>query len=82
MHTLRDAEPGVEFAIHGDLHVGQVLAWYPQTLDVFDRHGFTMLRNPAARRMLAAPHSVATRRITSAASLVSIRVRLVPPVML
>src|SRR5690606_33537146 len=32
-------------------HVGQVLAWYPQTLDVFDRHGFSMLRNPAARRM-------------------------------
>lgn len=26
MRTLRQAAPGVEFAIHGDLHVGQVLA--------------------------------------------------------
>lgn len=33
--------------------VGDVLSRYPQSLDVFVRHGFTLLRNPVLRKTMA-----------------------------
>lgn len=39
--------------------VADVLRWFPQTLDVFDRHGFGLLRNPVARRTIARGVSIA-----------------------
>jgi hypothetical protein len=33
--------------------VADVLGWFPETGPVFDRHGFTALRQPMLRRMLA-----------------------------
>lgn len=39
--------------IRPDHIVAHVVEWYPQTLDVFDRFGFGMLRNPVLRRTVA-----------------------------
>jgi hypothetical protein len=36
-----------------DSHVTDILRWYPQTMDIFDRYGFTMLRKPVLRRTAA-----------------------------
>jgi hypothetical protein len=38
--------------------VGDVVTWYPQTLDVFARFGFTSLANPVLRRTVARGVSV------------------------
>jgi hypothetical protein len=39
--------------ITGDHKVGQVIEWYPATLDVLLRHGFTQITNPVMRRTVA-----------------------------
>jgi hypothetical protein len=35
------------------MYVADVLNWFPQTVPVFDAFGFTLLRNPVARRTMA-----------------------------
>ncbi len=47
------APHGVPRPITADSIVADVVRWYPQALPVLERHGFTMLRNPVARRTLA-----------------------------
>ncbi len=39
--------------IEADHIVANVLTWYPQSMQVFERFGFTMLRNAAVRRTMA-----------------------------
>lgn len=39
--------------IDPDMRVTDVLGWFPQTAGVFDSYGFTLLRNPVARRTVA-----------------------------
>ena len=39
--------------IAADMKVADVLNWFPQTAAVFDRLGFTLLRNPIARQTIA-----------------------------
>jgi len=36
-----------------DTKVGEVLARYPQSLEIFVRSGFTLLRNPVLRKTMA-----------------------------
>ena len=38
--------------------VADVLGWFPDTMRVFEQHGFTLLRNPIARRILARSVSI------------------------
>ncbi|HEX6283925.1 MAG TPA: DUF1858 domain-containing protein, partial [Pyrinomonadaceae bacterium] len=48
------AEPRATVSsIAPDTRVGDVLNRYPQSLDVFIKHGFTPLSNPVLRRTLA-----------------------------
>lgn len=42
-----------EFEITPIVKVGEVLERYPQSLDIFVRHGFTPLRNPVLRKTMA-----------------------------
>ena len=42
-----------EFQISPTVNVGEVLERYPQSLEVFVRHGFTPLRNPVLRKTMA-----------------------------
>ena len=42
-----------EFEITPAIKVADVLLRYPQSLDVFVRHGFTPLRNPVLRKTMA-----------------------------
>ena len=44
---------GVALVITPKTKVGAVLAHYPQSLEVFLRHGFTPLRNPVLRKTMA-----------------------------
>jgi hypothetical protein len=39
--------------VAADMYVADVLRWFPQTGAVFDAYGFTLLRNPVARRTVA-----------------------------
>jgi hypothetical protein len=39
--------------VAGDMFVADVLRWFPETADVFDRYGFTPLRSAVARRTIA-----------------------------
>jgi hypothetical protein len=39
--------------LRADHHVADIVAWYPQTLEVFGAFGFTLLANPVLRRTLA-----------------------------
>jgi hypothetical protein len=39
--------------IEPDMRVTDVLRWFPETAAIFDRYGFTLLRNPVARRTVA-----------------------------
>lgn len=39
--------------IEADMRVTDVLHWFPETAAVFDSYGFTLLRNPIARRTVA-----------------------------
>ena len=41
------------FSITANTIVGEVLTRYPQSLEIFVRHGFTPLRNPVLRKTLA-----------------------------
>jgi hypothetical protein len=41
------------FDIQPNSKVGDVLARYPQALEIFIRHGFTPLRNPVLRKTMA-----------------------------
>jgi hypothetical protein len=59
------SEPAVVEAAYPDyiaqsMHVADVLRWFPATSVVFDRYGFTLLRNPVARRMMARGVTLAT----------------------
>lgn len=45
--------------IEADHRVTDILRWFPQTQEVFDRYGFTLLRNPIARRTIARGITVA-----------------------
>lgn len=40
-------------SIEADMRVTDVLRWFPATAEVFDQYGFTLLRNPVARRTVA-----------------------------
>jgi len=42
-----------QFEITPSTRVGDVLARYPQSLEIFVRHGFTPLRNPVLRKTMA-----------------------------
>jgi hypothetical protein len=46
--------------IEPDHYVAQVVAWFPDTLDVFVNAGFTPLKNPVLRRTLARTVTIAT----------------------
>jgi uncharacterized protein involved in response to NO len=46
-------EANQELEITPTVKVGEVLQTYPQSLDVFVRHGFTPLRNPVLRKTMA-----------------------------
>jgi hypothetical protein len=46
--------------IEPDHYVAQVIAWFPDTLDVFVTAGFTPLKNPVLRKTLARTVTVAT----------------------
>lgn len=39
--------------IDADMRVTDVLDWYPATMNAFDAHGFSALRNPLIRRTAA-----------------------------
>jgi len=45
--------------ITGEHKVGQVIDWYPATVDVLVRHGFTQITNPMMRRTVARVVSLA-----------------------
>ena len=42
-----------QFELTPSTRVGDVLACYPQSLEIFLRHGFTPLRNPVLRKTMA-----------------------------
>ena len=46
-------EANQAFQISPTAKVGEVLERYPQSLEVFVRHGFTALRNPVLRKTMA-----------------------------
>jgi hypothetical protein len=46
--------------VTGSMHVADVLRWCPATSVVFERYGFTLLKNPVARRTLARGVTLAT----------------------
>jgi hypothetical protein len=46
--------------VAGAMHVADVLRWFPETSVVFDRYGFTLLRNPVARQTMARGVTLAT----------------------
>jgi hypothetical protein len=45
--------PAAPDHISAGMYVADVLNWFPQTGPVFDAYGFTLLRNPVARRTMA-----------------------------
>ena len=45
--------------ITGNHKVAQVIEWYPATIDVLVRHGFTQITNPVMRRTVARVVSLA-----------------------
>lgn len=45
--------------ITGDHKVGQVVDWYPATIEVLRSHGFTQITNPVMRRTVARHVSIA-----------------------
>lgn len=45
--------------ITGDHKVGQVVEWYPATIEVLKNHGFTQITNPIMRRTVAKRVSIA-----------------------
>jgi hypothetical protein len=47
------AHPHPAKQIHGAHAVADIVAWYPQTLDVFANFGFTLLSNPILLRTVA-----------------------------
>ncbi len=59
MRRERDPDPAKPIAgdrpatIERDMRVTDVLGWFPETASVFDNYGFTLLRNPVARRTVA-----------------------------
>ena len=52
-HRPREIPAGLRPSrIEGAMTPAAVIAWFPQTLDVFESHGFGALRNPLLRRTL------------------------------
>ena len=46
-------------AITADHKVAQIVDWYPATIEVLKRHGFTQIVNPIMRRTVARRVSIA-----------------------